>query len=194
MKDPSFPCTPAQQPPLAAANRELKPGKDGPCWGSGQGTHAVDLSLMLAESFGSGGTLGAALVGGYLEHFSLKRDRIPINSWHQTGTLKCKWSHEAWLDLVLSAQKGKVSGEIQNAATLHCLAERWHSTLCVWHCGLKITAEFTPPRVQLGILQLNQFSKNKKQNSRFFTERPLRNMGQMLPKQDQPYLHKSHNE
>lgn len=32
---------------------------------------AVDLSFVQAESFSSGGTLRAALVGGYLEHFSL---------------------------------------------------------------------------------------------------------------------------
>lgn len=78
--DLSFPCTPAQHPPLDEPNRELKPGKDCPSRGTGQSTHAVDLSFVLAESFGSGGTLGAALVGGYLEHFSLKRDRIPISS------------------------------------------------------------------------------------------------------------------
>lgn len=53
--------------------RELKTGKDCPCWGTGQSTHAVDLSFVLAKSFSSGGTLGAALVGGYLEHFSLKK-------------------------------------------------------------------------------------------------------------------------
>lgn len=44
----------------------------------------------------------------------------------------------------------------------HPLVERWHSTWCVWPFTPKIAAEFTAPRVQLGILQLNQFSKNRK--------------------------------
>lgn len=121
-----FPCTPAEP------NRELKTGKDCPSWGTGQSTHTVDLSFVLAKSFGSGGTLGTALVGGYLENFSLKRDRIPISSWHQIGTWK--WSRKASLDLVLSvSQFRKERFQVKDRMLLHHIPlVRAGTALCVF--------------------------------------------------------------
>lgn len=97
---------------------------------------------------------------------------------------------------MLSVQKGKVSSEIQNAATPHPLAERWHSAWCVQHFTLKITAEFTPPRVQLGILHLNQFPKNRKH---LFKTKLKILYGKVTEKcgtdvAETRSLHKSHNE
>jgi len=42
---------------------------------------------MLAKSFSSGCTLRAALVGGYLEHFSLERYKNTTSSSHEIETL-----------------------------------------------------------------------------------------------------------
>lgn len=141
---PNNPSFMSPKHPLLSWN-SLRAGtwKDCPCWGTWQSTHAVDLSFMLAKSFGSWGTIRAALVGGYLKHFSLKRSKNPISHACKTE-FQIKW--KIWgltAPNALSLKRKYITREdpLLRAITPSC---------CIWHSAFKTTgAELTLLIVQL---------------------------------------------
>lgn len=79
---------------------------------------------MPAKPVGSGGTLGAALVGGYLEHFSLKRDKRPPRRETETSTRG--YRRRAPLDLLVFRWETKlnISFTLNHETPFHCVPTR----------------------------------------------------------------------